>query len=214
MVISIHQPMYLPWLAFFDKLVASDVFVLLDSVQFERNSFINRNYVKTAQGRTLLTVPVSLGGHTDETIRTTRIADQRFAAKHLKTISQSYARAPNAQLLLPELERLYAVEYETIAQLNEEHLRFWMRWLGIERELIRSSEIETSGTGSDLVLSICQELDADRYISGRLGRDYLDVSSFEAAGVDVEFQDFTHPSYPQLHGEFIAGLGVVDYAMA
>jgi hypothetical protein len=229
--------MYLPWLAFFDKLVRAEVFVLLDSVQFERNSFTNRNLVKTANGPVMLTVPVGLRGHLGSTIARTPVADDNWRRKHLKTIEQAYARAPRAAELMPELAELYdgrriggqaegrglvghvcaerLAAYGSVGELNEQHLRFWMQTLGIKTPLVRSSDLDLAETevGSDLILAICRKLDADGYISGPLGRAYIDEARFARAGVDVEFQAFPHPTYQQLHGDFVAGLGIVDFVL-
>jgi hypothetical protein len=94
MILSIHQPGYMPWLGYFYRIAQSDRFVYLDTVQFERNSFINRNRIKTAKGPMWLTVPVCLQDHFGKTIAETEIdARQDWKRKHLRSIEQSYARA-------------------------------------------------------------------------------------------------------------------------
>src|SRR5215470_5119272 len=95
MVLTIHQPAYLPWLGYFDRIAQSDAFIFLDNVQFERNSFTNRNRIKTANGPIWLTVPVRLNGHLDQTILATEIDERRdWRRKHLRAIEQNYRRAP------------------------------------------------------------------------------------------------------------------------
>ena len=215
MLVSIHQPMYLPWLAFFDKVVRSDVFVLFDTAQFERGEYINRQYVKTANGATLLTVPVA-GGREQPIIDTLiRAAPGRWdwRRKHIATIRQAYARAPRFAELMPHLEALYAASPRTICELNISQLQFWLSWFGVRRRLERASVLRDLQAAPQTNLGLCKAVGADTYLSGPMGGDYLDEQPFESAGIRVVYQDFKHPTYPQLHGAFQAGLGIVDFAM-
>ena len=100
-----------------------------------------------------------------------------------------------------------------LADLCWHQLQFWLSEFEIKTKVIRSSELPVQSRKSDLVLDLCTHLGASRYISGTLGKDYLDEKSFEGAGVEVEFQSFEHPVYPQLWSDFEANLSVVDYWM-
>lgn len=213
-IVSSHQPAYLPWLAYFDKVLRSDVFVMNDVAQFERRGWINRNYVLTANGPLLLTVPVHSPGHMDKSIADVQVADQRWRHKHLETIRQTYTGATYFDVLFPELERLYAVEHTTIAGLCWDHLRFWLEWMGAEKLVVRSGTLGVLGKGSQRLLGVCRALGATHYISGPLGRAYIDESSFAEAGIEIEYQDYEHPVYPQRRGEaFTPGMGIVDFCM-
>ncbi len=220
-IVSIHQPAYLPWLGYFDRIQKSDIHVFLDTVQFEKNSFINRNQVKTSDGPVWLTIPVHLEGHMTSTIKDTMIPKNAYwKSKHLKTIFFNYKKAPHFEEKYGKLATFYHNDYygiEGLTSLSEvcwRSLDFWCQQLslGIPRP-IKSSELFVTGTKSELVLNICKHLNADKYLSGPFGRDYLDDDAFRKAGIEVVYHDYQHPTYPQLWGDFIPNMGVVDYWM-
>lgn len=215
MILSAHQPAYLPWLGYLDKIARADVFVFLDTVQFEKNSFINRNRIKTPQGIQWLTVPVKMKGHLSATLRETAIDPvQPWRSRHLKTIAMNYGRATHYTACAAGLEALFAGSEERLTELCWEQLGFWMRQFGIATRVVRSSELGLASTKSELVLDLCRTLGADRYVSGALGRGYLIEEDFRAAGITVEYQSYTSPVYPQLWGgEFVPNLSVIDYWM-
>lgn len=211
MILTVHQPAYLPWLGYFDKIKRSDVYVYLDSVQFEERSFINRNRIKTPQGPIWLTIPVKSKGHRDSTLRETEIDySQNWKAKHLKSIHANYKKAPYFDERYPLLEALYQPDHRLLADLCYEHLLFWLEQLGIEKTIVRSRDLPITSKKSQLILDICRHFGADGYLSGALGKDYLDEEAFSGAGVKIEYQDYRHPAYPQLHGEFMPYMGIVD----
>ena len=211
LTLAAHQPAYLPWLGYFEKIARADVFVYLDTVQFEKNSYTNRNHIKTPQGPQWLTVPVLAGGHTSSTLAELAIDErQPWRAKHLKAIAQHYRKAAWFEPRFPLLERLYATPHERLAELCVEQLGFWLAQLGLERRVVRASSLPPMGRKSDLVLDLCRHFGADRYLAGALGRDYLDEAAFRQAGVEVLYQDYQPKPYVQLYGAFVPALGVVD----
>ncbi len=215
MILSAHQPAYLPWLGYFDKIRRVDVFVYLDTVQFEKNSFINRNRIKTPQGAQWLTIPVKTRGHTSGSLRTTSIDDsQRWRSKHIKSIEMNYRKASRFDECFPKIEALVRTPESNLADYCLHHLRFWLGELGISNsQIVRSSELSIASSKSDLVLDLCRNCGAQRYLSGALGRDYLVEADFARAGIALEYQSFKSPVYPQLWGEFIPNLGVLDWWM-
>lgn len=214
MIMSAHQPAYMPWLGYMDKIKRSDIFIFLDTVQYEKNSFTNRNKIKTADGPVWLSVPVIKTNHFSKDMSEMLIdRNYNWRRKHLNAIFLAYKKAPNFNKLYPELEKLYGQEYGTIVDLTWNHLHFWLEYLGIHTKIIKSSSILVSGKKSELILRLCQAVNADYYISGIMGRGYLDEGEFSAAGIQVEFQEYKHPRYPQLYGEFIPNMGIVDFAM-
>lgn len=215
MILSAHQPAYLPWLGYLQKVARADVFVYLDAVQFEKNSFTNRNRIKTPQGPLWLTIPVKARGHTSGTLLELGIDDtQPWRAKHLKSIEANYRKAPHFGRNFPRLQALLSAPHDTLAEFGWAELRFWCDEFGIATRTVRQSALAPTGAKSDLVLGLCQQLGADHYLSGALGRDYLDVAAFAAQGIAVEFQSFDHPQYPQLWGgDFEPFMSVVDFWM-
>jgi len=215
MRVSAHQPAYLPWLGYFDKIARVDVFVYLDTVQFEKNSFINRNRIMTPSGPQWLTIPVRTRGHLSGTLRDTRTDEtQAWRTKHLRSIAMNYSRAPHFPVGSGKLEALLNTQEDNLAELCWIQLGFWLAELGITTRLVRGSELQVGGTKADLVLDLCRQLGADHYLSGALGRDYLEPAAFRDAGIELEFQEYVSPVYPQQWGaEFVPNLSIVDYWM-
>lgn len=211
---AIHQPETLPWLGFFDKLRQSDIFVLLDSVQFSKHYFQNRNRIRTATADrwSWLTIPVFSKGRSRQAIWEVEIDRHRpdWARKHVALLRQSYREAPWFEATFPSLEALYAQEWSKLVDFNVAVIRWMAQCLGLERPLLRSSDLGVAGYRSELLVSICQEVGATEYLSGVSGRHYLDVALFDAAGIRVRFQEFYHPIYPQCHQPFVPALSAVD----
>ncbi|MCF6153181.1 MAG: hypothetical protein E3K38_13005 [Candidatus Kuenenia stuttgartiensis] len=214
MILSAHQPAYLPWLGYFDKIIRCDIFVFLDSVQFEKNSFTNRNKIKTPVGATWLTVPVKIKGHLDNTIMETEIDNQkRWRHDHLKAIFLNYKKVSRFDECYHKLENLYGKEYILLSELCWDHLMFWLKEMGIGRKIFRSSQLPVESRKSDLILDLCRHFGADCYISGALGKNYLNEGDFRGTGIKMEYQDYVYPEYPQLWGDFLPYMSIVDFWM-
>lgn len=215
MIVTIHQPSYLPWSPFLEKALRSDIFVLLDDVEFEKNSEQNRNRIKTAQGASWLTVPVNHHLH----IRIPEVnipeAQKTWNIKHRKAIEQNYARAPFYQTVAPALFSLFNREWPRLLDLNLAVETFFFELAGFRGRVVRSSELPVSGIKSDRILSICMALGAKTYLSGPAGIDYLDLGSFAEHGIEILFQHYQHGQYPQLFPKagFIPRLSALDLFM-
>jgi hypothetical protein len=211
MILSAHQPVYLPWLGLFHKVALADTFVWFDDVQYLPKDWNNRNKIKTPQGATWLTVPVESHGHRDKPIMEIRINNREpWRRKHWRSISLNYKAAPYFDTYAPFLEDVYARDWEYLSELNEYLFRWFLSVLGIEVKLLRASELHFAGKKSDLVLDMCRRLNAELYIFGALGRDYAETDKFSATGIQVMFQDYSHPVYQQLNGPFISHLCILD----
>lgn len=213
MLVTIHQPEHLPWLGFLDKARRADLLVLLDSVQFRKNYFQNRNRVRAAHGPVWVTVPVLTRGEADQDIRHVQInnaGSPRWREKYWGTIEQSYRRTPFWSEHSDELRQALWTDTASLVELNGLLIELLLRWFRIEVKRVRSSELEVTGKRSELLLDICRRVGADRYLSGISGREYLDVASFDAAGVAVEFHEFHHPLYRQRYEPFLPGMSAVD----
>lgn len=214
MLVSIHQPAYLPWMGYIDKIARSDVFIYLDTVQFQKGSFQNRNRILTANGPQWLTVPVETKGKLfDVPLKDLPIAaKQNWQRKHAAAIVQAYGKAPEFARLWPELVPYYSQPWDRLSDLCFAMLQTLLRLTGItSTRIIKASEMGTiEGQKGDLVLSLCQAVGATSYLSGSLGRDYVDLDDFATAGIDVRFQDYAHPVYPQKQDGFTPAMGLVD----
>ena len=214
MILSAHQPAYLPWLGYFDKIIQSDIFIYLDSVQFEKNSFTNRNRIKSPQGELMLTVPVLSKGHINKSLTEIEIDNkQNWRKKHLSSILMNYKKAKRFEECYAKLEVLYDKEYDFLSELCYEHLIFWLRELGIKTEIIKSSELNIDSKKSDLIFDLCRYYNTDTYISGALGKNYLEENKFKNAKINIIYQDYKHPVYEQLWGEFLSYMSILDFWM-
>jgi len=212
MNVAIHQPQYLPWLPYFTKIEESDLFVLLDTVDFQKNGLQNRNQVKTHQGIHWLTVPILQ--HLGQKIIDVRIDNaSNWNHKHWQTIKQYYGKAGEFRKYQLELDTFYRQIWPSLAELNIQAILMMMRWMGISTPVVRSSALKASGTASELILNICIEVGAGRYLSGLGGKNYLDREAFQNAGIEIVYKQPILPEeYPQSSPKagFINGLSALD----
>lgn len=211
MIAAIHQPQYLPWLGYFDKMARADVFCYLDTVQYKKNEWQNRNRIKTATGWQWITVPVTY--KFPQKINEVKInPNTRWQKKHYQALLTNYRKTPYYSDYTELFERTYAYEWEYIADLNiclTEELRGKM---GIHRPVCRSSDLDlTTDDPTGRLIEICRSLNADTYLAGAGGVDYMDLDQFRDHNINLIVQDFQHPIYPQPFGAFVSNLSGVDF---
>lgn len=213
MIATIIQPPYLPWLGFFDRVLKADVLVLLDSVAMDRNSrtkFLNRNRLRTSNGWTWLTVPLERADR-DQPIFDLRINQaEGWRRRHWKTIEANYRRANHFSEFSPRLEEIYARDWSQIVELNVELMKVLFDGLEVAPKIQRSSEFDLSSKGGDLLIDICHRVNADTYISGPFGRDYIDKAAFDRADIKLLFHDYHHPEYRQVFEGFEPYMSALD----
>ena len=211
MIVSINQPAYLPWLGYFDRIQRSDVHVVLDHVQFEKNSFTNRNKIKTKDGVLMLTVPVKTKGLFGALpINTIEVVNDGWQSKHLKSIQNAYGKAACFKDYAAVLSALYTTPYKCLIDVLTAFNGWFFQELVPDRKIIYSSEMNIRGSKSQLVLNICKELNATTYLSGPFGRDYLDLESFRLSGIQVAFHDYVHPVFQQAYVGFEPYMSIID----
>lgn len=177
----------------------------------ESSGFENRNRILSPTGEQWLTVPVYRGR--DVLLKEVRIAnDQNWQRKHWRSIELAYQKAPFWNVYAPGLSRFYNdAQWTHLVDLTHDMLRWFMNELGMSQRIVRASSLAgLHGTKSELVLSMCQAMHATEYLFGAMGRDYADVAAFERAGIKVRFQDYQHPTYPQLRPGFVPTLSIID----
>jgi hypothetical protein len=209
-VVAIHQPQYLPWLGYFDKLERCNVFCLLDTVQYKKNEFQNRNRIKTADGWQWLTVPVTYRfPQRIEEVGVNQTVD--WQRKHLQALKTNYSKAPFFDSYYPSFEDFYQESYEKIVDVNVACIELLMELLGLERKLVLASSLQVNTEDPTLrLVEICQALGGAAYLSGKDGAKYMDTDMFASHQIDILFQDFKHPQYPQCFGTFEPNMSVVD----
>ena len=211
MIVAIHQPQFLPWLGYFHKMAVSDVFCILDTVQYKKNEWQNRNRIKTAQGWQWLTVPVSY--KFPEKILDVQINNAtNWRKKHLQAITTNYRKAPYYDAYFDILSNVYEQEWKGLADLNLQLIHDLREALGISRSpVVLSSRIDGLSTDpTQRLVDICRHVGGDVYLAGADGPNYMDMDCFQRSGVRVGVQQFDHPRYPQCFGDFESHLSVID----
>lgn len=213
MLVGIHQLHYLPWLRYVEKMHTCDAFIVLDNVQFNKNGWQNRNRIKTASGPALLTVPVHarVGDELDRVTVCNRLAWRR---KHWGSIDQNYRRAPYYDDYSAFLRRTFDRDWETLNDLNRYMQAFYVDALGIDTAMYYASELEVPGQATERLVNLVKAVGGDEYYSGAYALDaYLDAKRFEDAGIRLRLQNWNSPEYPQLHGDYIGDLAIIDLLM-
>jgi len=212
-LVSIHQPQFMPWLGYFDKMDRADAFVLLDTVQYKKNEWQNRNRIKTAKGPMWLTVPVRyrFPARIDEVAVHSEVPWPR---KHLQALRTNYAGSAHWESQAAALEALYAEPAAGLAGVNADSIAWLAARLGIDTEMRWASSLPVATQEpTQRLVDLCRALGADAYLSGPDGRNYLDLARFAAAGIDVIFHEYEHPEYPQLFGSFVSHLSALDLVL-
>lgn len=202
----------MPWIGYIHKMSLVDIFVLLDDVQFKKNEYQNRNLIKSANGKQWLTVPVI--HKFPQNINEVRINNcVNWMDKHLKTIKQNYSKSKYFDEVMPIVTDIYSKVWDNLCELNSYIIIKLKSALGIKCDIIKSSSLGVTSTKTVRLIEILKKLNADIYISGKGALEYLELEKFEENGIKIEFQNFNHPIYPQLYGEFIKNLSIIDMLM-
>jgi hypothetical protein len=209
MRVAIHQPQFLPWLGYLDKIDRADCFVLLDSVQFKKNEWQNRNRIRTADGWQWVTVPVLHDfGQLIRDVRINQTTD--WQRKHLHAIELHYAHAAHREPALGGLRALYEQPWDRLSDLNIAVLRWLLGEFDVKTPLRLASDMRLPDEPTERLIAICRTVGATSYLAGAGARDYMDFGKFEQAGISVEVQDFRHPVYRQCYEPFVPGLSAID----
>jgi hypothetical protein len=211
MIVTISQPRYLPWLGYFHKIGMSDVFMYLDTVQYTPRDWENRNKIKTDRGWTWLTVPVK--ARYRAVIPEVLVDnEQSWAHKHWNSIRTFYSAAPYFTAYAEGLRTLYLERiWTTLIDLNLALTHYLCQCFGFTRtKIVKASDCPCARRGTDLLVDLAQGAGATVYYSGSQGRKYVDESKFHAVGIQVAYQDYRHPQYPQAYGPFKPAMAAVD----
>ncbi len=212
MTIAIHQPNFIPWIGYFFKISRCDVFVLLDNVQYTKNGFINRNRIKTPQGENWLTLPVVQSGKFGQDIKDTKIFNKEYSVKKvIATIASNYKKTPYFDKYFTEISDILNKSNDDLCQLNSTLIKWVVTDLDIKTKLIFASELDTiSGESTERLVSICKKLNGTDYLAGFGSKKYQDDHLFTAENINVINTPFKHPSYPQVWGEFLPSMSIID----
>jgi hypothetical protein len=210
--VIIHQPDFLSYLGFFHRFLLANAWVVLDNVQFvtgTTKSWQNRDKIKTAQGEKWITVSVQkapLG----TLIKDILLSASDWRRDNLNLIRNSYVKAPYYTEIIPYIEDLYAYECSRLVEFNLKSSEMLMELLGVSIDMVLASELQPTGKSNELLVDILKKVGGDTYLSGIGARSYFTPEPFDEARITVIWQDFKHPIYPQLFGEFIPYLSSID----
>ncbi|WP_406277517.1 WbqC family protein [Streptomyces sp. NBC_00191] len=213
MIISAHQPAYLPWLGYFAKIAASDLFVLHDRSRIGRRNMLNRNKIGGLGGEQLLTIPLS---HEDlraeRPIDEVRLVDDGWRRRHWKAIQMAYRRAPHFRLHAEFLETYYATEFATLNEVCLPFIGYCLEQLKIDSPVHRISKLELPEFDRQTIIPLlCEKYGADAFIAGPQATNYLDTTGLD--GIRIEYFHYAHPVYPQARDGFQSHLSVLDLLM-
>lgn len=212
MIISIHQPNYFPWLGYFYKIYQSELFVLLDDVQYNNEGMQNYHYIKTPQGKHRLKIPVkySFG----DSINIVKIRyDLNWVTKHLKTIEMSYKKSAYFPQIFEDYAILISKEFDSISDLNHSIIDWIITKFGFNTKIIKSSDLNIHSTKEERVIDICKQLHANIYYSGTGAKAYQNEQNFVNNGIELRYSTFKQIDYPQLWGAFQSDVSILDYLM-
>ena len=208
MICAIHQPQYLPYLGFFDKMCKSDVFVLLDDCQFKKNEWQNRNRIRTKDGWQWLTVPVIQ--RFGQSIKEVKINNAtNWKHKHLQSLIINYTKAHYFKDYIEFFNESYRREWNYLVDINIHFISYLKEAFNINTRLMRSSELNVHSQATDRLIEICEKVRADTYLSGPGAKEYLEMEKFNY--IRLVFQEFEPQIYQQQFEGFIPFLSSIDY---
>jgi len=211
--VVIHQPDFVPYIGFFHRFLYSDLFIVLDHVQFvdgTSRAWTHRDRIKTEVGPQWLSLSIT---KTSSRMPINEIAlSERvdWRSQHLRVIERCYKKAPFYDEIFPHVSYLYSGTSTMMAEFNLESIKLLMSLFDVQRPMILSSSLRPKGSRSDLLVDLLLKVGAVRYLSGQGARGYMEPSRFHTAGIDVVWQQFTHPIYPQLFPPFEPNLSALD----
>ncbi|HRS53564.1 MAG TPA: WbqC family protein [Bacteroidales bacterium] len=215
-IVAIHQPNYIPWLGYFYKIIKSNVFVILDNVQYVKGTVANRNYIKNRNGTPiLLSVAVKMSEGWALNYNQIKIDySQKWNFKHLNQIKDAYYKAPWFKYYFPIFEEILKTKYDTIAELNIRIIKYVINELNIKTQIKIASEIpKYMGEKNERNINIVKYFNGNVYLSGKGAAKYNEPEMFNKAGIQLIYSDFIHPQYKQINGNFIPNLSIIDVLM-
>lgn len=210
--VVIHQPDFLPYLGFFHRFLCADLYVILDNVQFLHNSksWHHRDKIKTPQGAKWITVSVIKAPRETKINEIILTSDVNWRERNLNLIIQNYRKSPYFKEIFPHIEELYSFRCHKMMDFNIKSIQILMSLFDLKIESRFASELNPKGKNNELLVDILQKVGATHYLSGMGAKDYYDPLPFNKAGIKVLWQDFNHPVYLQLFGDFIPFISSID----
>lgn len=209
MIVAVHQPNYIPWIGYFDKMDQADIFVILDAVQHSRTGFTHRNSIKSSNGPLLLSLPIHNKGRPINQLRINN--SHNWYEQHWKSLEYNYRRSEYWAVYEHIFKPIYQSNWTLLIDLNMTLIRAIKQILHLDTRIVFESELGIPPeSGSSRIINICKHLGAATYLSGVGAKSYNNPNLFEANGIKLHYQSFIHPVYKQPWGDFISHLSVID----
>lgn len=216
MKIAIMQPYFFPYAGYFQLIQAVDKFIIYDDVSYIKGGWVNRNNFLVNRAKSLVTVPLQ-NGNSGVPICEVLLAGKReyWGRKILKTIQQSYAKAPYFEPIFQLFEDVMCDPSNHISELNVKAIKMVCRYIGIETDILDTSRAYGNNhlASSDRVIDICKIEKADCYINAEGGRSLYSSEEFLEAKLELRFLKPRLPNYKQVGGDFVSGLSIIDVLM-
>jgi hypothetical protein len=217
-ILVAHQPEFLPWLGFISKAAMGDIYLLLDSVQFRKQYFQHRNKIriKSDPGWKWLIIPLVRDTiDRGKNISDAKISGTSWIEEHLRSIQFAYSKAPYFAEVFPALNKIYGYQGDSLSEFNTLIIKYAFQMFDMHIPVSRTSELihsghKIQGYKTELILSMCQAVGAKTFVSGPFGKEYLEKEQFKSNNINLVFQSFNHPTYSQLHGDFISCMAFID----
>jgi hypothetical protein len=207
--VAIHQPQYFPWLGYLDKLDSADVFIILDTVQFKKHEWQNRNRIRTKEGWQWLTVPI-IDRFPERIDRVAVNSGVDWARKHRHALALQYGKAPYWAPVGPALLALLERPWARLCDVNVAVLDLLCDHLGITTPRRLASTLSAREEPTDRLIDLCRAVGGTTYLAGQGGAGYMDLARFAQADLTVSAQDYRHPEYPQRYTPFVSHMSVID----
>ncbi|MBC1474275.1 WbqC family protein [Listeria grandensis] len=215
-IIAIHQPNFLPWIGFFHKIFQADEFIYLVNVKYSATNFQNKALIY-GMDKTPLRLTVPLKKKPDllnEKIINIAPPNHKWKEKHLTQFRDVYRKAPYFDKVYPMLEEIYQENHDLLATLNISIINKILAYLDYEGTVTYAEEITNMMGKTNRLVDLVEKESGTIYLSGKSGADYLDVTAFEAKGINVQYQEFKHPIYAAKFGDnCLENLSIIDWMM-
>ena len=216
MIVSAHQPHYLPWIGYFNKIHLSDVFMIMDNMVYTSKGFISKNRILTNKGWQYLTVPLIKPNGFQTKINELIIENESQAnwkIKHLRTIKHHYQKGQGFDHFFPIFENELLKKSYHYFELQLRLIKCIVKYLNISTEIKLGSEQSTGGIKErELIINILKDSDCSDMLLGiGASNKYIDKTYITSKGYRILGQEFSHPKYEQINtSETINGLSVID----
>jgi len=217
MLVSIHQPNFLPWLKLLDKILASEVYIAYDTVQYTKSEYHARQKVKAPTGTSWLSVPLRHVPGVRQALRDVRLDNsQPFRYRHLKVLRASYAATPYFDEVFAIVEQAYARDHDHLVDLNLDLIEELCRYLAAPVRIVRASHVPHQGDRTQRLVQLVRGVGGTEHLTSTYGSDHqqVDWEQFHHAGIGVRSQQFVHPVYPQVGRGFVPDLSALDMLFA